>query len=175
VTMRPGHFAHPGIAPAHMGERGRDRIRPRVADAPRALSTLSLRFISLDRVGGAGEHQERATGGMRKLLGGASVDQASNRAIAARAYDQQIERRAVQRKLLGRLTVGRVRFDAAPACDSLKGILDEALGRSLSPASCPTKAYDGSDTASSAESLAAHATASVRATECACSLSGDPS
>ena len=68
-------------------------------------------------------------GGMRKLLGGASVDQASDRAIAARAYDQQIDRCAVQRQLLGRLTVGRVRFDAAQACDSLKGILDEALWR----------------------------------------------
>jgi hypothetical protein len=76
---------------------GRDRIRRRVADAPRALPTLSCRFIYLDRVGGAGEHQERATGGMRKLLGGASMDQASDRAIAARAYDQQIERCAVQR------------------------------------------------------------------------------
>jgi hypothetical protein len=63
----------------------------------RALPTLSCPFIYLDRVGGAGEHQERATGGMRKLLGGASMDQASDRAIAARAYDQQIERCAVQR------------------------------------------------------------------------------
>jgi hypothetical protein len=63
----------------------------------RALPTLSCRFIYLDRVGGAGEHEERATGGMRKMLGGASVDQASDRAIAARAYDQQIERCAVQR------------------------------------------------------------------------------
>ena len=66
---------------------------------------------------------------MRKLLGGTAVDQASDRAIAAGAYDQQIERCAVQRQLLGRLTVGRVRFDAAQACVSLKGILDEALGR----------------------------------------------
>ena len=31
--------------------------------------------------------------------------------------------------LLGRLTVGGVRFHASQACDSLKGILDEALGR----------------------------------------------
>src|SRR4051794_8977698 len=116
------------IASAYEG-LGRDRIRRRVADAPRALPTLSCRFIYLDRVGGPGEHQERATGGMRKLPGGASVDQASDRAIAARAYDQQIERCAVQRELLGRLTVGRVRFDAAQACDSLTGILDEALGR----------------------------------------------
>src|SRR3954447_17504246 len=108
---------------------GRGRIRRRVADAPRALPTFSCRFLYLDRVGGAGEHQERATGGMRKLPGGASVDQASDRAIAARAYDQQIERCAVQRELLGRLTVGGVRFDAAQACDSLTGILDEALGR----------------------------------------------
>jgi hypothetical protein len=76
---------------------GRDRVRRRVVDAPRGLPTLSCRFIHLDRVGGAGEHQERATGGMRKLLGGASVDQASDRAIAPRAYDQQIERCAVQR------------------------------------------------------------------------------
>jgi hypothetical protein len=58
---------------------------------------LPCPFLYLDRVIGAGEHQERATGGMRKLLGGASVDQASDRAIAARAYDQQVERRAVQR------------------------------------------------------------------------------
>src|SRR5256885_518429 len=91
--------------------------------------SLSCRFIHLDRVGGAGEHQERATGGTRKLLGGASVDQASDRAIPARAYDQQIERCAVQCQLLSRLTVGRVRFDAAQACDSLKGILDDALWR----------------------------------------------
>jgi hypothetical protein len=63
----------------------------------RALPTLSCRFICLDRVGGAGKHEERATGGMRKMLGGASVDQASDRAIAARAYDQQIERCAIQR------------------------------------------------------------------------------
>ena len=63
----------------------------------RALPTLSCRFIYLDRVGGAGKHEERATGGVRKMLGGASVDQASDRAIAARAYDQQIERCAVQR------------------------------------------------------------------------------
>src|SRR3954452_6235830 len=111
VTMRSGYFAHPGIAPA------------------RALPTLSCRLICPDRVGGAGEHQERATGGMRKLLGRAPVDQASDRAVAARADDQQIERCAVQCQLLGRLTVGRVRFDAAQACDSLKGILDEALGR----------------------------------------------
>src|SRR4051812_6523777 len=95
----------------------------------RALPTLSCRFIDLDRVGGAGEHEERATGGTGKLLGGASVDQASDRAIAARAYDQQIERGAVQRQFLGRLTVGRVRFDAAQACDSLEGIVDEPLGR----------------------------------------------
>jgi hypothetical protein len=66
-------------------------------DAPRALPGLSCRFIYLDRVGGAGEHQERATGGTRELLGGASVDHASDRAVAARAYDQQIERCAVQR------------------------------------------------------------------------------
>jgi hypothetical protein len=58
---------------------------------------LSCRVVHLDRVGGAGEHEERATGGMRKLLRGGSVDQASDRAIAARAYDQQIERCAVQR------------------------------------------------------------------------------
>ncbi|HET8778390.1 MAG TPA: hypothetical protein VFN76_12105 [Candidatus Limnocylindria bacterium] len=57
------------------------------------------------------------------------MDQASDGAIAARAYDQQIERCTVQRQLLGRLTVGRVRFDAAQACESPKGILDEALGR----------------------------------------------
>jgi hypothetical protein len=89
-------------------------------------------LIYPDRVGGAREHEERATGGMRKLLGSASVDQASDRAITTRAYDQQIDRCAVQRQLLGRLTVGRVRFDAAQACDSLKRILDEALGRVIS-------------------------------------------
>jgi hypothetical protein len=52
---------------------------------------------------------------MRKLLGGTAVDQASDRAIAAGADDQQIERCAVRRQLLGRLAVGRVRFDAAQA------------------------------------------------------------
>src|SRR3954453_9454101 len=125
VTMRHGYCAHPGIAPAHMrGGKGPDRRR--VADAPRALPGLSCCFIYLDRVGGAGEHQERATGGTRELLGGASVDQASDRAVAARASDQQIERWAGQRQLLGRLTVGRVKFDAAPACDSLTPVLDEA-------------------------------------------------
>src|SRR3954470_11203948 len=102
---------------------------PRRITASAALPTLSCRFIHLDRVGGAGEHQKRATGGTRKLLGGASVDQASDRAIAAGADDQQVERCAVLRQLLGRLTVGRVRFDAAQARDSLKGILDEAMGR----------------------------------------------
>src|SRR3954467_3758620 len=130
VTMRHGYFADSGIAPAHM-RGGKGPERRRVADSPRALPGLSCRFIYLDRVGGAGEHQERATGGTRELLGGASVDQASDRAVAARACDQQIERCAVQRQLLGRLTVGRVRFDAAQACDSLKSILDEALGRAI--------------------------------------------
>src|SRR4051794_18872440 len=100
-----------------------------VRTKPTARSSgIKTRRRSRDRVGGAGEHQERATGGMRKLLGGASVDQASDRTIAARAYDQQIERCAVERQLLGGLTVGRVRFDAAQAGDSLEGILDEALG-----------------------------------------------
>src|SRR3954447_6198701 len=47
--------------------------------------------------GRTGEHQERTAGAVRKLLGGASVDHASHRAIAARANDQQIERRAVER------------------------------------------------------------------------------
>src|SRR3954468_13702311 len=104
----------------------------------RRRSSDRRRRIEVDRVGGTGQHQEWATGGMRKLLGGASVDQASERAIAARAYDQQIERCAVQRQLLGRLTVDRVRFDAAQACDSLKGILDEAPGRA-SGGSWPNK------------------------------------
>jgi hypothetical protein len=93
------------------------------------LPTLSSRFSYLDCVGGAGEHQERAAGGMRKLLGGASVDQVSDRAISARTHDQEIERCALQRQLLGGLTVGRVRFDAPQACDPLEGFLDEALGR----------------------------------------------
>ena len=109
------------------------RVGIRVEHVPLALCGGSRRWLSssLDRVGGAGEHKERATGGMRKLLGGTAVDQASDRAIAAGAYDQQIERSAVQRELLGRLTVGRVRFDAAQARDSVKGILDEALGRAI--------------------------------------------
>src|SRR3954447_5325772 len=97
---------------------------PRRITASAALPTLSCRFIHLDRVGGAGEHQERATGGTRKLLGGASVDQASDRAIAARAYYQQIERGALHRQFLDRLTVGRLPFDASQPCDPLKGILD---------------------------------------------------
>src|SRR3954447_8563592 len=79
----------------------------------RRRSSDRRRRIEVDRVGGAGEHQEWATGGMCELLGGASVDQASDWAVAARAYDQEIERCAVQRQFLGRLTVGRVRFDAA--------------------------------------------------------------
>ena len=107
-----------------------ERSEPHAREASRRVGDRVIAGAgSRDRVGGAGEHQERATGGMRKLMGGASVDQASDRAIAACADDQQIERCAIQRQLLGRLTVGRVRFDAAQACDSLKGILDEALRR----------------------------------------------
>jgi hypothetical protein len=101
----------------------------RGAEALRALPSLSCRAIHLDRMGGAGEHQEWATGGTSKLPGGASVDQAPDRPIAAPADDQQIERCAVPRELLGRLTVGRVWFDAAQARDSLKGVSDETLGR----------------------------------------------
>jgi len=65
-----------------------------------ALPTVFRRFICRAGSGRTGEHQERTAGAVRKLLGGASVDQASDRAIAARANDQQIERRAVQRQLL---------------------------------------------------------------------------
>jgi hypothetical protein len=86
-----------GLTDPPMRECGLFGSRRRTAVLFEPLPTLSSRFIYLDRVGGAGEHQERATGGMRKLVGGASVDQVSDRAIAARAYDQQIERCAVQR------------------------------------------------------------------------------
>jgi len=145
LECRPIAYGSPSdarVGPASRGAGATTNHRPFTSHYPRCRAASFL-----DRVAGTGEHQERATDGMRKLLGGASVDQASDRAISARAYDQQIERCAVQRQLLGRLTVCRVRFDAP----------------------------EGSDTASSAESLAAHAMASVRATESACSLSGDPS
>ena len=53
--------------------------------------------LDLARDEGAAAVCAEAVGGMRKVLGGTSVDQASDRAIAARAHDQQIERCAVQR------------------------------------------------------------------------------
>src|SRR5436305_9945361 len=95
----------------------------------RALPTVNRGFIGRAGAGRTCEHQEGTAGAVRKLLGGAPVDQASNRAVAARANDQQIERRAVQRELLGRLTVGGVWLDVTERCDPSARILEEALGR----------------------------------------------
>src|SRR3954449_13373067 len=94
------------------------------------ISTLSeLAVICRAGVSRTGEHQERTAGAVRNLLGGASVDQASDRPIAAGAHDQQIERCAVQRELLGGLAVGGARLDITERGDPPARILEQAPGR----------------------------------------------
>jgi hypothetical protein len=62
--------------------------------------------------------------------------------VIARADDQKVERRAVQRQLLGRVAVGGVRLDALERRDTLAGVLDRVLDRLFDRCRAPGRARE---------------------------------
>ena len=56
-----------------------------------------------------------------------------DRSVAARADDQQVDRCAVERELLGRISVCGVRLDVAEGGDSFTRVLDEVVDGLVDP------------------------------------------
>ncbi len=93
----------------------------------RRFATSLLRLAGCDHARGAWQHQPWAASHAGQLPGRAPVNQPANRAVAARANDEQVERRAVQREFLGGVAVGGVGPDAAQRRDPLPGSFHQCV------------------------------------------------